>query len=355
MYRTNSACEKAEEASRMAETLLTVKNLVTQFIYDDRKLTAVNDVSFEIHKGETFGLIGESGCGKSVTCRSLIRLVKYPGQITGGRILYQGRDLLKLSEEEMEHVRGSQIGMIFQEPMTTLNPVMTIGDQIMESFKDPDLKRQQKWDRAVELLKFVGIPAPQQRMREYAHQYSGGMRQRAMIAIALASNPHLLLADEPTTALDVTIQDQIIQLLNGLKTKLGMSILLITHDLGVASQICDHIAVMYAGRIMESADTAEIFDHPMNPYTYGLMRAIPSLERKGQELYSIEGTPPALDQMPAGCPFAPRCEFRKEICDKEVPQLQECSPGHLSRCHFCRTFLENRGKDAGTSTSRQLK
>lgn len=313
--------------------LLEVKDLHTDFASEDKNVHAVNGVSFSIMEGEIFGLIGESGCGKSVTCRSLIRLVKKPGKIVGGQILYQGKNILECSEKEMQKIRGKEIGIIFQEPMTTLNPVLTIGQQLMESFKEPGMTRKEKKTRAAQMLRLVGIPSPEERLESYAHEFSGGMRQRAMIAIALASRPHLLLADEPTTALDVTVQDQIIRLLLRLREELKMSMVLVTHDLGVASMMCDHIAVMYAGVIMESADAGTIFKRPANPYTYGLMRSIPSLEKKGSELYSIEGAPPDLDHMPEGCPFAPRCEFCEEICRKSMPELAETEPGHFTRCH----------------------
>lgn len=324
----------------MEEILLKVKNLHTDFITEDKTVQAVNNVSFEIKKGETFGLIGESGCGKSVTCRSLIRLIKEPGKITGGEIIYKGENLLEYSEKQMQKIRGSEIGMIFQDPMTTLNPVLTIKQQLTEAIKDKNMSRKQKENRAEELLKLVGIPSAKERLSNYPHQFSGGMRQRAMIAIALASNPHLLLADEPTTALDVTIQDQIIKLLKRLKKELDMSLVLVTHDLGVAAQMCDHIAVMYAGRIMETADAQSIFESPRNPYTYGLMRAIPSIDKKGEELYTIEGAPPNLDDMPTGCPFSPRCEFCEKICKEKVPELVEVEPGHFSRCH-CLDKMKN--------------
>lgn len=326
------------------EVLLDVRHLVTEFITEEESVTAVNDVSFIVKRKETFGLIGESGCGKSVTCRSLLQILKEPGKVTGGEILFKGKDLLRCSEKELQGIRGSQIGMIFQEPMTTLNPVETIGKQIMESFKEP-LTRQEQRKRAVHLMELVGIPSPEERLQSYPHQFSGGMRQRAMIAIALASRPSLLLADEPTTALDVTVQEQIIRLLKKIQEELGMSVIMVTHDLGVASEICDRIAVMYAGRIMEIADTEELFRNPMNPYTYGLLRSIPSLARKGEPLYSIEGTPPALDEMPAGCPFAPRCEFCAEECRKRVPELAECGDGHFTRCFCVKQLLEARGQN----------
>lgn len=317
----------------MDDNILEVRNLRTDFVTEEKTVHAVNDVSFEIKRGETFGLIGESGCGKSVTCRSLMRLLKEPGKITGGEILYNGQNVLDYNKKELQTFRGKEIGMIFQDPMTTLNPVLTMESQIVESIKNNKMSKQQKRERAEELLKLVGIPSAKQRLKSYAHEFSGGMRQRAMIAIALASEPHLLLADEPTTALDVTIQDQIIKLLKQLKKEFKMSLVLVTHDLGVASEMCDHIAVMYAGRIMEMAKAEEIFKTPRNPYTYGLMRAIPSLEKKGEKLYSIDGMPPNLDDMPKGCAFSPRCDFCEQICKEKIPELKEVSPGHYSRCH----------------------
>lgn len=331
-------------ADQTEEVILEVKNLRTDFVSEEKTVHAVQDVSFRILRGETFGLIGESGCGKSVTCRSLMRLLKDPGKIAGGEIIYNGTDLLTLKDKEMQKIRGDEIGMIFQDPMTTLNPVLTIREQIVESIKEPGMTKKQKDERALELLKMVGIPSAKERLKCYAHQFSGGMRQRAMIAIALASNPHLLLADEPTTALDVTIQDQIIKLLKRLKKELNMSLVLVTHDLGVASQMCDHIAVMYAGRIMEMAKAEDIFEKPRNPYTYGLMRAIPSIEKKGEGLYSIDGMPPNLDDMPSGCPFSPRCEFCEEICKKEIPELVEVEPGHFSRCHCLEKMMNIKGR-----------
>lgn len=315
----------------MKEKILDVRHLRTEFIADGKSLTTVNDVSFSVKQGEIFGIIGESGSGKSVTCRSVIGLLKDKGRVTGGEILYKGVDLRKLKPKEMQRIRGSEIGMIFQEPMTTLNPVVTIGKQITEAIREKMTKKE-KTERAIELMRLVGIPSPEERINAYAHQFSGGMRQRAMIAIALASGPELLLADEPTTALDVTIQYQIIHLLKELRKKIGMSMIFVTHDLGVASKLCDRIAVMYAGRIMEIAPAREIFMNPKHPYTYGLMRAVPSIYRKGEKLYSIEGTPPLPGSFPEGCPFSPRCDFCKEGCKKTIPDLTEESAGHYTRC-----------------------
>ena len=286
--------------------LLEVKDLKTYFYSGKHALKAVDSVSFSIREGEVFGLVGESGSGKSITCKSLIGLIHRPGRIAGGSIRYRGQELAGLSEKALTAVRGKEIGMIFQEPMVALNPVLRIGQQITESFKDPGLSGEEKHARAVELLRRVGIPNPEQRMREYPHQFSGGMRQRVVIAIALASNPKLLLADEPTTALDVTIQAQILQLLRELKDEYGMAMVLVTHNLGVAAQICDRIAVMYGGHIMELGPTRELFAHPQNPYTRGLLASLPVNKRKGEPLSAIPGTPPNLGEMPVGCPFAPR-------------------------------------------------
>lgn len=327
----------------MEDVILEVKHLHTDFISEDKRVNAVNDVSFKMNRGQVFGLIGESGCGKSVTCRSIIRLIREPGQITDGNIIYNGKNLLDLSEKEMQKIRGKEIGMVFQDPMTTLNPVLTIENQIIESIESKSMTKKDKRKRAEELLRMVGIPSAKERLKEYPHQFSGGMRQRAMIAIALASNPKFLLADEPTTALDVTIQDQIIKLLLNLKKELDMSMILVTHDLGVASQMCDSIAVMYAGMIVEKADAVTIFSKPRNPYTYGLMRAIPSIDKKGEGLYSIEGAPPNLDDMPTGCPFSPRCDYCEEICKQKLPKLVEVEKGHFSRCHCIEKMKDIKG------------
>lgn len=328
----------------MEDVILEVKHLHTDFISEDKRVNAVNDVSFNMNRGQVFGLIGESGCGKSVTCRSIIRLIREPGQITDGKIIYNGKNLLDLSEKEMQKIRGKEIGMVFQDPMTTLNPVLTIENQIIESIESKSMTKKDKRKRAEELLRMVGIPSAKERLKEYPHQFSGGMRQRAMIAIALASNPKFLLADEPTTALDVTIQDQIIKLLLNLKKELDMSMILVTHDLGVASQMCDSIAVMYAGMIVEKADAVTIFSKPRNPYTYGLMRAIPSIDKKGEGLYSIEGAPPNLDDMPTGCPFSPRCDHCEEICKQKLPKLVEVEKGHFSRCHCIEKMKDIKGR-----------
>jgi oligopeptide/dipeptide ABC transporter ATP-binding protein len=320
--------------------LLEVKDLKTYFVMKDRVLKAADGVSFSVREGETFGLVGESGCGKSTTCRSLVRLIHKPGRIVGGEILYNGKDIVKMSEKELEKLRGREIGMIFQEPMTALNPVLKVKEQLMESFKENGLSKKEKYEKAVDLLKTVGIPSPEQRMEAYPYQFSGGMRQRTMIAIALASRPNLLLADEPTTALDVTIQDQIIKLLNRLKQQLHMSMILVTHDLGAAAQMCDRIAVMYGGMIMENTDVLTLFGMPRHPYTLGLLGSIAVNAERGSKLKPIHGAPPDLADLPEGCPFAPRCQYCEEICRKELPELKEIAPGHWSRCH-CVEKLEN--------------
>lgn len=314
--------------------LLEVKDLRTHFLTKEETVKAVNGVSFEVFPGETFGLVGESGCGKSVTCRSILRLLRPPGKIISGSVIYDGIDLISLSEEKMRQIRGRKIGMVFQEPMTALNPVLTIKEQIYEAFEDKGFTNDEKRDRAIDALRLVGIPSPEVRLGEYAHQFSGGMRQRAMIAIALAAEPRILLADELTTALDVTIQDQIMKLLNRLRQQLGMSIVLVTHDLGVVAQMCDRLAVMYAGFVMEVCDVVTLFSSPRHPYTYGLLCSLPHGRDTGSKLQPIGGAPPDLGALPPGCPFVPRCQFRERKCVSSLPELQEVTPGHFSRCHF---------------------
>lgn len=317
----------------MSDILLEVKDLRTHFITGENTVKAVNGVSFSVRRGETFGLLGESGCGKSATCRSITRLINPPGKIIGGEILYEGRDLLKLPLDKLRRLRGREISMIFQEPMTALNPVLPIRTQIFESL-EPQMSRAQKRARALELMHLVGIPSPEKRIDEYIHQFSGGMRQRAMIAIALASQPRLLLADEPTTALDVTIQDQIMKLIEGLKERMNMSVILVTHDLGVVSQMCDRVAVMYAGHVMELCDTVTLFFHPRHPYTHGLFRSLPRGKGTRTRLQPIAGAPPSLENLPAGCPFEPRCDWAEECCRAGLPPLTEVAEGHFARCYF---------------------
>ena len=317
----------------MQDTLLSVRDLRTYFLNGKKIVRAVDGVSFDVNRGEIFGLVGESGCGKSATCRSLIRLIQSSGEIVGGQILYGGRDIAQMSEKEMMGIRGREIGMIFQEPMNTLNPVTTVGLQLTEVYRHMKLSRAEQRRRAVEMLRLVGIASPETRLKDYPHQFSGGMRQRAMIAIALAAQPKLLLADEPTTALDVTIQDQIIKLLLELRDRLSMSMILVTHDLGVASRMCDRIAVMYAGHIMKLTTSHDLFYQPRHPYTLGLMRSMP-LAGKGTRLEPIKGMPPDLSQEIPGCPFAPRCSMAQDRCLKELPELRQIAPGHQTRCHL---------------------
>jgi len=315
------------------EKLLEVRDFRMHFISRTEQVAAVDGVSFDVYEGETFGLVGESGSGKSQTCRAILRLIKPPGKVLGGQVLYRGRDILGMSKREIRAIRGKEIAIVFQEPMTALNPVLKIKVQIYEALLKSNLTRNGKIGRTVELLRLVGIPGPEQRKEDYTHQFSGGMRQRAMIAAALAAGPKLLLADEPTTALDVTIQDQVLSLMNELKEKLGMSMILVTHDLGVIAQMCDRVAVMYAGHIVEMADTVTLFSKPRNPYTYALMGSLPERSKLGQRLEPISGSPPDLTNLPGGCPFWPRCSLAKDICREELPEMTEIGPGHTSRCH----------------------
>jgi len=297
---------------------------------------AVDGVTLSVRPGEMLGLVGESGCGKTVTALSILRLVPDPpGRIVGGTISFEGRDLVRLPEEEIRKIRGCAISMIFQEPMTSLNPVFTVGEQVAEGIRHHEkVSRREAWDQAVEVLKRVKIPDPARRAREYPHQLSGGMRQRVMIAIALALSPKLLIADEPTTALDVTIQAQILELLLGLQEEMKMAVMLITHDLGVIAETADRVVVMYAGRVVEEASVKELFDNPLHPYTQGLMESLPRLEtgKARQRLRAIPGLVPNLLQLPTGCKFAPRCPKVVEQCWPTEPELREIRPGHLARC-----------------------
>ncbi len=315
--------------------LLEVKNLKTYFYTDDGVAKAVNDVSYTVDRKETLGVVGESGCGKSVTALSIMRLIPDPpGKIVGGEILFDGRDLLKLSEEEMRGIRGNKIGMIFQEPMTSLNPVFTIGNQIEESIiLHQKVSKEEAKNRAIEMLKKVGIPAPEQRYKEYPHQLSGGMRQRVMIAIALACNPAILIADEPTTALDVTVQAQILELIGGLQESLGMGVVLITHDLGVIAEHADKVAVMYASHIVEYSIADEVYFNPLHPYTVGLLGSIPKIHIESERLMTIEGTVPIPTNYPIGCNFASRCSYATPKCIAEEPALIEEETGHWVACH----------------------
>jgi oligopeptide/dipeptide ABC transporter ATP-binding protein len=317
-------------------TLLEVSDLQTHFTTRHGLVRAVDGVSWDIAEGETVALVGESGCGKSVTALSIMRLVAEPaGRIAGGRILFKGRDLLDLSEEEMRRVRGREIAMIFQEPMTSLNPVLTIGRQLTEGLETHlRLDAAAARARALELLAMVGIPDPARRLPQYPHQFSGGMRQRMMIAMALACDPSLVLADEPTTALDVTIQAQILELMKDLSRRLGVAMLIITHNLGVVARYADRVNVMYAGRIIERGTAQELYGNPRHPYTLGLLRSVPRLdEPRRARLAPIDGQPPDLTRLPPGCAFAPRCAFRLERCLVEAPGLRPIgAPGHVSAC-----------------------
>ncbi len=315
--------------------ILEVSHLSMHYVSRSETVRAVEDVTFSIGQGETFGLVGESGCGKSTTARTLIRLIPETGRIVSGSISYKGRDVAKMSQRELREIRGQEIGMIFQDPMTSLNPVTPVRKQFYETLHMQGMNKQQMHDRAVELLRLVGIPEPEARLATYVHELSGGMRQRVMIAIALASNPKLLLADEPTTALDVTIQNQIICLLNDLRAQLGMSILLVTHDLGVVNEMCDHVAVMYAGYIVEQSDTRSLLHDPHHPYTFGLIRSLPSERDTRARLDPIPGMPPNLSRVIEGCPFAPRCPFATKACHAVLPEMDNLSgkASHLVRCH----------------------
>jgi len=318
----------------MKTPLLEVRSLSVQFQTDEGLVRAVEEVSFEVYPGEILSLVGESGCGKSVTALSILRLIPTPpGKIAGGEVLFNGRNLLSLREEEMEKVRGNEISMIFQEPMTSLNPVFTIGDQIMEALiLHQGLDKKEARKKAIEMLDRVKIPSPEMRVDAYPHQLSGGMRQRAMIAIALSCQPDLLIADEPTTALDVTIQAQVLRLLKEIQKEMGMAVILITHDFGVVSEIADRVAVMYAGRIMEQGSIEAIFEEVRHPYTQGLLNSLPQLEEKKRRLYAIPGQVPDATDLPGGCKFHPRCYLMIEDCKKEDPPLFQVDGGHYSRC-----------------------
>lgn len=318
----------------MKNPLLEVRSLTTQFFTEDGVVKAVEDVSFEIFPGEILSLVGESGCGKSVTGLSLLRLISIPpGKIVSGEILFDGRDLMELEEKEMERVRGNDISMIFQEPMTSLNPVFTIGNQIMEALQlHQNLDKKEARKKAIEMLGRVRIPSPDVRIDSYPHQLSGGMRQRAMIAMALSCQPKLLIADEPTTALDVTIQAQVLRLLKEIQGEMGMAVMLITHDLGVVSEIADRVAVMYAGRIVETGPIEAIFGEMRHPYTKGLWESIPQLKEKRRRLNAITGQVPDPMNLPAGCKFHPRCYLMIDDCKKEEPPLYPVNGNHFSRC-----------------------
>ncbi len=321
------------------KTLLEIKNLKTHFFTHEGTVKAVDGVSFKINQGETLGIVGESGSGKSVTALSVMKLIPHPpGKIIGGEIYFEGKDLLKLDNKEIRKIRGKKISMIFQEPMTSLDPVFTIGHEIGEAIQlHQGLNKKEARKKAIEILKIVGIPDVEKRIDNYPHELSGGMRQRVMIAMALSCNPTLLIADEPTTALDVTIQAQILRLINDLKDKFGASVMLITHDLGVIAEMCDNVAVMYAGHIVEYTDVYTLFSNPLHPYTKGLSKSIPRMNVETEHLDAIPGIVPNLLDLPSGCPFHTRCDFCFKKCMEEMPELIEIENSHLVKCHLVKS------------------
>jgi peptide/nickel transport system ATP-binding protein len=315
------------------KNILEVKNLCTSFFTEEGEVKAVNGVSFSVPSGRTLGIVGESGSGKSITSLSILRLIQSPGKIKSGEILFDGKDLLQLSEKDMRKIRGNEISMIFQEPMTSLNPVFTIGEQISEVYQiHRNLSKREAKEKSIEMLKLVGIPSPEKRIDQYPHELSGGMRQRVMIAMALACNPKLLIADEPTTALDVTIQAQILRLIKELQEKLHMSVIFITHDLGVVAETCDYVAVMYCGKVVEFADVKTLFKNPQHPYTVGLLNSLPRHDIDQEELIAIKGNVPSPFEMPNGCAFAPRCPHASAICHTKEPELVAHLENNEIRC-----------------------
>ncbi|MDP3012945.1 MAG: ABC transporter ATP-binding protein [Candidatus Subteraquimicrobiales bacterium] len=323
----------------MNELLLKIDNLKTYFYTEDGIVKAVDGVSFSINRGETLAIVGESGSGKSMTALSVLRLIPSPpGKIIAGKVIFEGKNLLELPEEKLREIRGNRIAMIFQDPLTSLNPVFTVGDQIMEAIlTHQKISREEARKKTIDLLKIVGIPQAEERIKDYPHQFSGGMRQRTMIAMALSCEPDILIADEPTTALDVTIQAQILELIKNLQEKFNSATILITHDLGIVAGLADKILVMYAGKPVESGSIERIYYHSRHPYTWGLMRSVSRLDKDRKEkLPSIKGFPPSLIHPPSGCSFHPRCDFAIEICREKVPMLTVIEPGHLSACHRAR-------------------
>lgn len=317
------------------EKVLEIKDLAVSFKTFFGEVEAVRKISFDVHKGETVAIVGESGCGKSVTANSIMQLLPMPPAFfKGGQILFNGEDIVQKTEKEMQQIRGNQISMVFQDPMTSLNPTMKIGKQIVEGLvKHQKLSRAEAKEKAIEMLNLVAVPQPEKRVNQYPHEFSGGMRQRVMIALAMVSNPQLLIADEPTTALDVTVQAQILDLMKNIQDKLDMSIILITHDLGIVADVSDKVVVMYAGQIMEQGQTEEIFKNPKHPYTQKLLASVPRLDMdKNESLHSIEGTPPDLYIPPKGCPFYDRCEDAMKICKDNMPDFDYHTNTHYSRC-----------------------
>ena len=324
----------------MNDKLLDIKDLTIEFVTDDEVVSAVNGLDMELNKGETIGLVGETGAGKTTSALGIMGLVPNPpGKIKRGSIKFEGVDLLSLSEEEMRKIRGSKISMIFQDPMTSLNPVMTVGEQIAEVIEIHEkVNKEEAFEKAKEMLELVGIPGG--RANDFPHQFSGGMKQRVVIAIALACNPELLIADEPTTALDVTIQAQVLDLMNELKEKFKTAMILITHDLGVVAQACDKVAIMYAGEIVEAGTLLDIFENPKHPYTHGLFGSIPSLDEECDRLKPIQGLMPDPTNLPTGCKFHPRCPHATELCSKQDPNVVEVTEGHKVRCLICEGLVE---------------
>ena len=318
----------------MKDHLLEIKDLKVSFFTPAGEVKAVNGVSYDLDEGRVLGIVGESGSGKSVSVSAMMQLLAYPGRVVGGSITFNGKDVLAMNSEQIQAVRGKEIGMIFQDPMTSLNPVFTIGEQLVETLRrHTNVTRAEAWDKGVEMLRLVGINNPEQRIKQYPHEFSGGMRQRAMIAMTLLCNPKLLIADEPTTALDVTIQAQIMDLMKRLREKFNAAIILITHDLGIVSDICDEVIVMYAGRIVERGSTDDIFYRPAHPYTQGLLRCLPRLDSDDSEpLEPIEGTPVDLLALPKGCAFAPRCKNCMKVCLTQQPPIFPIGEGHTSSC-----------------------
>lgn len=327
----------AFQARANREALLEIRGLTTEFETRDGRLRAVDDFHLKVERGQTVGLVGESGCGKSMLAYSVLRLVPPPGRVTRGEVLWKGRDLHRLTEDELRRVRGREIALVFQEPSSALNPVLTIGDQVSEPLRiHLGMRRKEAAEKAAELLRAVRIPDPARRLDDYPHQMSGGMKQRVLIAMAIACSPDLLIADEPTTALDVTVQAQILELLARLKEEYHLSLILISHDLGVVAQNVDRVAVMYAGQIVEQATVGELFQAPQHPYTEGLLKSIPRAgsSRDGKKrLQAIEGTVPNLADLPSGCAFHPRCPYRFDPCDRQAPSLIEVTSGHFASCH----------------------
>ena len=339
----------------MSEPLLEARDLKVHFPTEDGLVKAVDGISFKVERGQTLGVVGESGSGKSVTFLTVMGLINRRSAVVEGEVLYEGRNLLTLSDNDLREIRGSGIGMVFQDPMTSMHPMYRVGYQIVEAIRaHTDVGKSEANDRAVDLLRTVGIPAPEERVRQYPHEYSGGMRQRAMIAMSLALNPSLLIADEPTTALDVTVQAQIMELLDRLKEEFNVGVVLITHDLGVIADVAQSVMVMYAGRAIELGPKEKVFSKPLHPYSWGLLESIPVVDKRVERLIPIEGSPPSLINVPPGCPFHPRCPHRFEPCDKDRPELMDRGGGHPDACHLTiedkeRLWAQREAQAAGAS------